>query len=61
MFEGLILDRAIRCVTMAVRGREYTECQECGFVLQSAGTDPRPRHWDACPDCGADDFAFLER
>ena len=44
---------------MAVRLPKFSECQECGFVLRSAGPDLRPKHWDACPDCGADDFAFV--
>jgi rubredoxin len=44
---------------MAVRSPEYSECQECGFVLRASGAEPGPKHWDACPDCGADDFAFV--
>lgn len=46
---------------MGGQNTEFSECQGCGFVLRAtASTDPQPKHWEACPDCGAAEFEFVE-
>lgn len=38
----------------------YAECQDCEFVLLAAEeSDPVPRRWEACPECGGTDFCLL--
>ena len=40
---------------------EYSECLECGFVLESENTsDPRPKHWPSCPGCESEEFQFVD-
>jgi ribosomal protein S27E len=39
----------------------YVECGDCGFVLVAAeSTDPAPKRWQSCPDCGRADFGFAD-
>jgi predicted RNA-binding Zn-ribbon protein involved in translation (DUF1610 family) len=39
----------------------YSECENCGFVLEAAtASDPKPKRWEVCPDCGERDFEFPE-
>lgn len=39
----------------------YSECQDCGFVVRAAtASDPDPKRWEACPDCGGLDYEFVE-
>lgn len=40
---------------------EYVECQDCEFVLQAGKSPAQPKFWDACPDCGNDEFAAIKR
>lgn len=40
---------------------EFSECRGCGFVLHAeSGADPEPKHWEACPACGAREFTFAD-
>lgn len=39
----------------------YVECLGCGFVLEAHGpSEPEPKRWAKCPDCGHTDFGFAD-
>lgn len=38
--------------------QEFVECVACGFVTLASDATPEPARWDACPGCGATDFAW---